>query len=413
LNKSSKQKLWVDNLQLKINNKSLNSYPPQNNKIATQEIKNKILINPETFKGLEKIEDFTTHRIIALGESVHGSDEIQQTSFQTIKYLIVHEQCKLLLLEIPFEIGLRINDYVLGKTSEDIETLMMFYNYNISNLSMLFNWIRKYNERTQNNIYISGIDMNFPWIRENHLLVYLKNQNIQNDSIKTVLNLIKDHEYKLAVNAIQLLSIEKNTQRCIIHALKYRMHKLDPAASLIEGNRDFIQFENARFAMETWLKKTDKAVIYAHLGHVNKKNSFSSRIYIPNFGNYMQKEYADDYFVIALLVGCGTISNTDSLGWNSELPLVSPPNGSIEDLCLRSGGNLFYKNLSKLNSLNSGRFIGYNYVFNQFYPYSHNGRFDAIIFIKNSHGYQYPQNWPRTKEEILEYFKKDKINEDS
>jgi hypothetical protein len=140
------QKFWVDNFQLKLNERTFYDYvdsldiPDSNNKIN-----NSIQINPLNFKELRNIDDFKNHKVLAFGETVHGSLTIQNTVYETIKCLIENGEVKLILFELPFEIGLRINDYISGQKNEDIQKILSGFIYDNSGTYDLLNWLKDYN----------------------------------------------------------------------------------------------------------------------------------------------------------------------------------------------------------------------------------------------------------------------------
>lgn len=57
-------------------------------------------------------------RIIALGETVHGSSTINDNVFSIIKNSILYDNCRLVLLETDMGNGLKMNLYIHGKLPE-------------------------------------------------------------------------------------------------------------------------------------------------------------------------------------------------------------------------------------------------------------------------------------------------------
>lgn len=410
-----KQKLWIDHVQLKINECEINSFSLpsyQFSKDDIEKINDHTKIELEKLEELNSISDLKNHRILAFGESVHGSAEIQHFTCEIIKNMIINNSCSLVLLELPFEMGLRINDYINGNSAEDIKQMLMLFNYNTTELDSLFTWIKNRNTYSSTKVNISGIDINHQFLLENHLLTFLKNQKINNDGLNSIIESIGRNKYKDALDLLQNdrsiisdLGYYKHTS--ILYAIKNRID-FPRTVSYEREDRDYCQFMNAKFSINLFRKDSEKIIIYAHLGHVNKKNSQVNRQSVHNLGYFMNKEYRSNYFVTALLVGKGTISNTDSLCYNSGVKLQNPENGSIEDLCMEANAEVFYKSSIDLNTTYSTRSIGFNYVKNQFYSQNHIGRYDALVFFKNSHGFQIPKSYPRTKEEILKYILEEK-----
>jgi erythromycin esterase-like protein len=419
-NSKKQQQLYIDNLSLEINGIDFQNIPEAQRNIDVKSIEtiSEGISDSLIIQSIPLIKYFQKPRIIALGESVHGSDNIQCFAFETIKNLIERENCKLVLLELNFELGMWLNEYVLGQTSEEnIKKRMVLYNFNYFRFIDFLHWIRNYNLNKKEKVVIVGFDQSLIYdiiLGFDHLLDLIKNQNMEFDSIKPFFDSYANHDYEKAKNFIRgnhfFCELDEFKRNSFIRALELRQKKFEPVPSLIEGDREYIQFSNAQFAINSILKDSSKAVIYAHLGHVNKTNVFTGRIYISSFGNYLHQYYKEDYFVAALLVGYGTIFNSDSNGWMGLLPLAPPVLGSIEKLCDNWNSPFLFKRASELESVCCGRDLGLKYSKDQYYPYSHKNRFDGVIYMKYSRGNTTcPNDWPKTMEETLEYINKQRV----
>jgi len=266
------QKLYIDDMDLLINGNKIDTIPglTGDNKTdisAFEKSNSDSLI----YRGIRSIRDFDKPKIIALGESVHGSDEMQHCSFETIKYLIEQKQCRLVLLELNFELGMLFNEYVSGEVAgENIEKRMLFYNYNYIRFMDLLNWIKEFNKTQKQKVVVSGIDISIFYcdlLGFDHLLDFIKSQKIDQDSIKLFFSSYAANDFEKAENWIKgnrfFSKLDKYKQDCIIRALELRQGKFNPIPSLNEGNREYVQFLNAQFAINSLLKDSDKAVIYA------------------------------------------------------------------------------------------------------------------------------------------------------
>jgi hypothetical protein len=119
----------------------------------------------------------------------------------------------------------------------------------------------------------------------------------------------------------------------------------------------------------------------------------------------MLNKFKDEYFTIALLVGNGTISNGINLKRKSNFKLEIPKDESLEKLCDDNSDSNFYYRITKDLKTTTGRIVGGNFSTIQFFPSSAIKRFDSFIFIKNSHGYKIPKDWPRNPYEYVKKFK--------
>jgi erythromycin esterase-like protein len=170
--------------------------------------------------------------------------------------------------------------------------------------------------------------------------------------------------------------------------------------------RDYLQFQNSKFAIETWCNDSDKVLIYAHLSHVNKKCILDASPETPSLGNYMKQNYGNNYFVTALLAGIGEFISMDSTGNYVIAHLQKPFKGSLEMQFLNLPHQICYKNLSDIKSADYGRYVGAYYIHNQFYPYSHKNRFDALFFIHHNKGFGISDFMAKTAFERFEYIRK-------
>ena len=389
-----RQKVWIDNFRLKVDGRDYNGFAGPKIDLKNETSIKYLELDTTTYE----IEDLENPKIIGLGESIHGSKQAQSCSFGIIKHLIQKSNCRLVLLEVPFELGLVLNAYVQDSLSIDIHKSMAFYNYNLDKFKELLDWIKNYNCKNNETVTIAGIDSpDVNWAGYSHLWTFIKHQETDKQELEPLFNYLKKGDKKSALmwvkNTTHLKNINKTNRLCIERALRLRLKEFNPKPSLIEGDREYLQFLNAQYAIDIWLNNYEKAVVYAHLGHINKKSNSAGRYYIPNFGNYMSSFYQKDYFAVALLFGHGTFSQANDSGDWLSIPLSPPVIGSIENLCLKIDAPAFYCNTTRLNSTYLCRNIGIEYKRMQFLPFNHKGRVDGLIFFEQSCPHPAPENW--------------------
>ncbi len=406
-------KAYVDHITLKLDGQNIESIVSPIRGYDTEEItkiKKNYPLSPNRIESLSWHEDFQEHTILGFGETVHGSHEIQKFTFEAIKQLIKNSNCKLVIFEVPFELGLRLNAYVEGKEQKNVENLMFLANMDIPALTDFLNWLRQYNQQATKKVVIAGVDDNEVWQPEDNLVQFIKSALLMNTNVGIeIVQCLDSGNYKKAIEVTESntsLFRDQNIQKCIIHAIKARAAQQKPAKGFDKENRECTQFRNIQFDISTFTSKPEKTAIMAHLDHLNKINNLGNRYCARNLGSYLAQEYAEKYFVTAMLVGAGTITSFDKNGYSSKFSLLDAPGGSLEGLCLEVNESAFYKNMKTIRALNFGRIIGATYSYNQFLPYSHVGRFDGLVFIRNSTGNHLPESWPKTIEEIREYVKK-------
>lgn len=69
-----------------------------------------IPVNGDDLKSLS----FSDKRILAIGESVHGTGTMNDMGVEIIKNRIEHGKCRLVLLEMPLTLSFHINRYLRG-----------------------------------------------------------------------------------------------------------------------------------------------------------------------------------------------------------------------------------------------------------------------------------------------------------
>lgn len=390
-------KIWLDKMELKINGRNIESLDQPVFEFRQDEIENirqNISLQP---LDLSKISDLNYHRIIALGETVHGSHEMGKMSYNIARYLIENEQCRLILLEIPYSLGLRVNDFVNGNVVFDLDQIFRYFFYDQEELGSFLTWIRNYNSDHQRKVMVLGTDIDYQWLNGN--FVRFLSRNIRGPEADTILKLLRNHQNRKARDLIiqipdERLGLSKTNRKLISEYFRYNEVPGYFIYNSLNNKRDYIQYIHCRFAIDSLLEKDEKAMIYAHIGHLNKKNAIE-KFYTPAAGNYLSKYYGNDYFVIGLLTGSGTLTYYES-GDLVTVNLDEPAGGSLEDLCLKAGAKIFYKRADDSIRSYSYRMSGNRPFTKPFYPYNFLGRMDAFIFFDQTRSIKirYPLSFP-------------------
>ncbi|WP_320167758.1 erythromycin esterase family protein [Mangrovibacterium marinum] len=407
----SESVISIDNMFLELNDRDVSQYDCSNSdssNIFANRINEDISLATISVENLANLDEFKNHSIIAFGESVHGSREIQGITLNAISDLIKKDNCKLILFEFPFELGLRINEFILGKKEEDISKLLVFNNLDVPSFVEFFNWLKIFNIDQKNKITVMGIDENKEFKIEDDLNIFISD-SYPNDSLMNKLSCLIDRkEFKEALFITQTQFAIDSTDyklKCIMNAIKLRTRMASIVSPFHEDKREFTMFQNSKFAIETFINGTEKTAIFAHHGHIDKQNNKGNRINAKNLGGYLFQTYSDNYFSIAILVGNGIITSFGKNGFESDFHLQTPPVGSIENLCLKLNKEAFYVDSKKLPPINLGRFIGAFYTNNQFCSCLSCDSFDGLLFIKNSTGNRLPSDWPKSKIDIQKFLR--------
>ena len=304
-------------------------------------------------------------RIISLGESVHGSRTFLEQENKIIKSLI-EKDFTLIGFETPITIGVRLDEYIKGRRN-DIDSILYSDHFNFYNnfyTKELFKYLRDYNERNNNKISVFGFDI--PGMDDK----YWSNTAEENltDADRRSIEYLKNFQE-------QYSSLYSNN---ISYKLLFRQ-------------RDEVMSQNIFYIDESFNRKK-KMVLVGHLGHFAKRDS-------PHYlaGHFLSKEYKQQYKVLGLFVGGGTILSQQYKGFDNNLTisndfLLSGPIGkSIEQLCSELGENSFYinniKDIELLDEIFYYRHIGAGYTIMQFEPIDVRKELDILWFTKESEGY--------------------------
>lgn len=151
----------LDRFQLKMGNTGINSLPIESlEKPYFFDPAYKIVL--EDSLSYANIPDLKGKKLIGIGECTHGSQEIKETAYELIKYLIVKEGVKYVFLETPRSIGLHFDLYVQGlipeDKKEDIFGMMKSTLDNYEETFQFLHFVRTYNQSTKDKVNIFGID---------------------------------------------------------------------------------------------------------------------------------------------------------------------------------------------------------------------------------------------------------------
>ncbi len=393
--------LWVDDMQIKINDRDLYSYDDNKTNFGKrdfEDIKNNISIEPDHKIPLNQIVKIGGKKIYGFGETTHGSKEILLAAYNNIKQLIINQNCRLVLLEMPLDIGMRVNQYVNeGITDESIKEVLADQNTSIELISFL-EWIKNFNNTDRSNVTVFGIDnRSNDWPR--HFNNFLLSKSLVSTKIDTLLNHVNsytsrvDHLNYARRNKKEFIEIlNEQDYKTVVHYLENRtdslLYSIIPFESMdwYSAYRDYIMFVNTRFAIENYSNNSSSVAIYAHLNHLIK-NTPIFLTSIRSLGQYIFENYKDDYYLTGLLFAEGSINVRSILDRNYSIQKIyAPIPNSLEYLCAQSDKESFFKKLPlSLSEPVMIRKTGAYFLGNQqFIPIVLNGSMDAFIFIKHS-----------------------------
>lgn len=381
-------------LNILIDGKPINTFPIRTlPALMENNIPNYTAIDTDGEIELERISEINNKKIIALGESIHGNSDVKHLAHQLTLQSVERLNCKLILLEMPMEKSLAYNRFIHDKNYA-LDTTLVSDNTTRDFLNKL--QILNANKTEESKVSLYGMDYNsilstsqrsaidiFDFVTE-------LNQELRIPEVDRFSLLLMEKDSSLAINFIDAHRKEINKLltneeiECISHILKVSK---EMGNDRIERfiNRDFAMFLNAKFLIDKFAKGENiKTIIYGHAGHINPVSTFPAVPCTP-FGQYMNKEYADNYSPLLLLLGSGRSVVYDANYNIKDNSLSEPLKNSIEySLSSIDEAAIYLPLTTNFNKLTLSRFQGSHHIAQEFYPFNLYQRYKGIFFIKQA-----------------------------
>lgn len=269
-------------------------------------------------------------RIIALGETVHGSSSITECVLNIIKENILNNNCRCVILEEDMSMLLKLNLYVSGKLPEkskdDIEKDLSGIHFNKNTLLCFLSWLREYNQHTKGSkVRLWGMDSIFLYERNALFDYFYAFYDIKyNEVFYPILENIKSLNFKQAILDVTTQSgilenvMGKEEFEKFMYVLEFYKCCIDKGKSPIDSylslrNRDYYMFCNIDYFLMNHVDKDDKVFMYSHYGHAKK----NAHIWVKfpdcyTAGYYLKKKYQDQYAVVGVTIGKGEITTRNN-----------------------------------------------------------------------------------------------------
>ena len=336
-------------------------------------------------------------RIMAIGETVHGSKTLGRMAFDIIKERIIKQGCNLVLHEYPLEYSFYINRYVKNDPRFKLQDIERYMEGNLSSEHTIdfIKWLRAYNSAHNNRVSFWGIDIESLNIASSVDLsefvktLCSKRETPETDSIvKRLLNWETNENDSLQLtNADGAVGkwLTADERQILKLCLQLNKESSETYERLI--SRDETMAKTAFALIDILASNGAKVTIYGHFMHLNylvggdmkELNNYSA-------GHRMKAKYKDDYQAIALCTYEGKTLNclTDkSIG---AAQLVKAPEGSVEHALQSMGHNMAYLPAERLNNTDvlTMRVLGNTNDRYQFFYFVPKARVDGILFVSRS-----------------------------
>ncbi|WP_316794299.1 erythromycin esterase family protein [Pedobacter frigoris] len=315
---------------------AVNAHAQQNGPILLDALNQRIFelksfdsTDTSEFSILKK--EISGFKVIGLGEATHGTREFYLYKAKLIKYLIEHQELRVLVFESDM-VGMEsINDYVSNKNGLTLEKAMSNYGlfdiYKTQEVADLIQWIKAFNlkQPAEDKVTIAGMDANMPYhiaskILQSKSLSPHLDQGLKKDladirSMPERRNFGQTRKKYLLGIADKLGTIvQDKLNPDSLEIYSHYVHLLVQSLRMI--NLDDIQLNTQRDAHMAenvlWLlnKINDKQTlaIWGHNGHICADKW---RSYKPT-GMHLRSKLKDRYYALGFAVGEGYARLWDS-----------------------------------------------------------------------------------------------------
>ncbi|WP_286167056.1 erythromycin esterase family protein [Clostridium sp. D33t1_170424_F3] len=307
----------------------------------------RLLSDTTDISGIEIPENV---RVVALGESTHGTKEYHIMRKDVFSHLLDTYGCRTFLLEASFGSCLYINQYILGGSEpgtagEAIQYLESWV-YHTNEFKQLIEWMHDYNQTVEKDkqLHFYGVDMQEGAHASAYLLSYIRSvfPDKAND-YEPLLSVLKDPSYPLegqdtspVRNALEQIQVEMEQSqdqyiensslsefqiaRECIQALKEFVMSL--SFKYVDPEKDLEKFAEgcalrdscmaARVETILALDQADMVFLTGHNAHVTRRSAIREGIPpVKAMGELLSDRLGDAYFSIGTAFCEGTLKAID------------------------------------------------------------------------------------------------------
>ena len=335
-------------------------------------------VSPEAIQSFDGLlsSPLMDKKILALGETLHGSQTVNDTVFGIMKERILHHNCRLLLFEISTEECLYYNRYIKNDTRYSIDTISKYYQPHIMfGMTDFLQWLKDYNAAHNNEVTLFGVDIGYKYILYDFFAPL--NYDFRLDSLCYDLLCYKGDVDKDVVK-----------QRITPQELAIIKHRISIYSNTKYHNyipRDLLMVEMIQLACNEYLAVGETATFYSHFAHSHYLYDRPTGTKVKSAGNYLKEMYKDDYSCVAIAVETGIRS-----AYRPQLKCLVhlAPKGSFEDIM--SGRPSDAPIFISMDSFNYGDICKIRHAaledrwFNDFELIEPKANMDGIVVLKRS-----------------------------
>lgn len=384
-------KVWIDDYDLFVKGQKLTNTTKKRTHSFSLSENDIILWNMQNLSQLP----FLRKKILALGETVHGTKTMSNIAIALFKERITKHQCKIIAMEIPLEFAFYINRYVKNDPNFLLADISQFFENTLfpDVIVDFIEWVKKYNSQHGNSISFMGFDIN-PIIQGSqvHLFDFFNTLNKGKDLIEldTLGKLVLENKMPLSsiITTLEASTAAKDVltdEELIMMKFCFKEVLQEKSSYKRFINRDKTMSQTIAFMTDHLLKQDEQITLFAHFSHTNyTTNQDMIAMDYLSAGYNLKNRYQDNYSCIALATNQGTamLSINDRTMQNTNLPQAPPE--SIEYQLNKLNIHFGYLSMDKLqcSDMLRVRLIGNKYYLNSFRYMTLKARIDGLLFIK-------------------------------
>ncbi|MBA3457153.1 MAG: erythromycin esterase family protein [Deltaproteobacteria bacterium] len=263
-----------------------------------------------------------TARIVALGESTHGSREIFQLKHRMLEYLVSQQGFTVFAIEANQPECRAINQYVLHGTGNPKTALagIQLWPWKTVEVLAMIEWMRAWNAGHDRKVQFTGFDMQFSDLAYETVASFVTNEVPDQATALLAPISILGAGTARAVTTLQKVSAKERTAlqnglaalgpalACADPDTRHDLQIMEQAATMYmepthRDARDRAMAENVG-----WLLDHTKAriVLWAHNSHISKTEP-----HLRSMGSHLRANYQQDYRTIGFVFGGGSFRAVD------------------------------------------------------------------------------------------------------
>jgi erythromycin esterase len=340
-------------------------------------------------------------KVIALGETTHGSSEIFKMKNRIIQYLSENKGFDIFSIEANMPESYKLNEYILEGRGNPTDLIkgMYFWTWRTQEVLNMVEWMRDRNESGKK-IVFTGFDMQFYFGAVNEFNEAFKdNPEIKSviTELKTTLDVVaserknsrtitvtQENRKKITgqlislQNTISISDFSETYKKWLLQNIRVIEQYLDT------GARDKYMAENL-----LWIKSQNpgsKIIAWAHNGHIKETGN--------SMGKFLSDSLKNDYLTIGFTFHKGNYTAIGNNGLSNYMAQESYP-GTYEFFFNSIDVPVFILDLREVKKQNSPdskwlsdvlgfRSVGAVKTDSEFYETDLTDDFDLIIFINES-----------------------------